>query len=335
MSLNNEVDSVMNILNQENIHIPKIGINLDLEPVERYQSVIVHFNIPKIRQKFQQLYKSYAPSFPGFESLSSFVTYLNRCRMMYFDELQYWSTLLEVPFHHIVMMQLLYEINSGCTTFIKEIEGQKVMVRTFDWPELFLKEVLYHGTFYKNGKAIYEGICILGGVGLFTGKSLTKDYCIAINYRRVSQLSLSSILYNFCNILRLYWPVSYLLREMLEKEVEYSTAVYRLSNDYLVSPVYYSICGFGQDPLIIQRGVNDYKHITGEFTIQTNCDNENLEQNLNIEYSIQRWKIVRKILEDKKSFKDIIQAIYTFPIIRDDTLFISFITREKFETSIL
>jgi hypothetical protein len=312
-------------MSQNNKEILKIGINLDLEPEERYQTLILNFNIPKIREKFIELYNDYAPQFFGFEKLSSFIVYLNQLRMMYLPELQYWSKIFDVPLHQVVLMQLLYEINSGCTTFIKD----GVMFRTFDWPELFLKEILYQATFYKNGKPIYEGICLLGNVGLYTGKSLTQNYCLAINYRRTQNITLYTILKNFLNILKLHWPVSYLLRYCLENELEYHDVINLLTNSALVSPVYYSICGFNENPLIIQRGVSDHKYFTGRYTIQTNCDNDKLDdKESNIEFSIERWKQVEKNLD-----KDL-KSNYKFPIIREDTIYCSIISNEQFTSNL-
>lgn len=335
--LNCKVTEFMNMLNRDESYSPilKIGINLDLEPEKRYQSLICQFDITQLKKEFQRLYNQYLPKFPGIEGIASFITFISQSKIKYYDEIEYWSKIFDMSFHQVVLMQLLYEINSGCTTYISTIEGKQVMVRTFDWPEPLLQKIIYHGEYYKNGKKIYEGISILGSVGMFTGKSSTQEYSLAINYRRLNCVTLSTIFNNFCNIMKSYWPVSYLLRHCLETEMDYNTTITSLKNACLVSPVYYSVNGFNQKPLIIQRGPTDFKDITGDYTIQTNCDNENLEQQLNIEYSIQRWIKVRDILEKEKDFNDIMISTLTYPIIREDTVYISIITDDKFETSVL
>lgn len=319
-----------------NNNIIKIGLNLDLEPEKRYQCLLVHFDILSIKKEIQNLYKKYAPQIPGLDIILSITTYLTQYKIMYYDEIYYWSNIFEIPFHQAVLMQLLYEINSGCTTIIHTNDNEKQsMIRTFDWPEPLLTKLLYQASFYKNGKKIFEGICILGSVGIFTGKN--DEYSLAINYRRTTDITLSTIFHNFLNTIKSYWPVSYLLRYCLEKSLSFDDCVNTLKNSLVISPVYYSINGFCHKPLIIQRSINSYKEFTGEYTIQTNCDQfDDVKEEKDIEYSYDRFFLAKKVIDNKgnKNENDMLKSLLKFPIKREDTIYISIINKEQFDTTI-
>jgi len=310
--------------------IKTFTINLDLEPKNRYSEIVSSFDINKISYMLNQIYDQYTNSIPFVESLVK----LNINKAIYSDEIQFWADTFNLPFYKVLVMQLLYEINSGCTTFV--IPGN-IMFRTMDWPLEFLKEITYQAVFIKNNVKIYEAVCWVGSIGIFTGKSLTNNYAVAINYRRVNDTNIKSIFNNYLRTINMCYPVSYLLRHVLETNTKYNTMIEILKNTKLISPVYYIVCKFNnqnkttKQPLIIQRDVESYEIISDLKIIQTNSDKNNGISN--IMYSKERAEIVRQAIEKYESIDDILINIYKYPVISHETIYLSIISKDMFITN--
>ncbi len=311
----------------------KFNINLDLEPKDRFKQLEQEFDLNLVKQKYEEVYEGYKPNIPFLETIISMIVNLNKDKIMFYDEILFWSKKLEVPFYKVVIMQLLYEVNSACTTFVGKFDGENTMIRTMDWPMDFLKEFTYHATFYKNSKPIYEGVCWLGAVGLFTGKSITQNYSLALNFRRTKEVSLATIFNNFKNTISSYWPVAYLTRYSLENNFSQDEVTNMLETCPLISPVYYILNKFNSNPIIFQRDPEACKIITGEQVIQTNCDNDKTEPD--IMYSVSRIKQVTKVLKKTNKLDEVFNGVNKYPVINEETIYISVINKDMFETIII
>lgn len=311
----------------------KIIINLDLNPNERFRQIEKEFDLNKVKQKYEEVYEGYKPNIPFLESIISMIVNLNKDKIMFYDEIQYWSEKLEVPFFKVVIMQLLYEVNSACTTFVGNFDRKNTMIRTMDWPMDFLKEFTYHATFHKNNKPIYEAICWVGAVGIFTGKSITNNYSLALNFRRTKDVSLTTIFNNFKNTISSYWPVAYLTRFVLENDYDIDTVKNILESCPLISPVYYILNNFNSNPMIFQRDPEDCKVITGNQVVQTNCDNDKTEPD--IMYSVSRIKQVNKVLKKTNKLEEVIKGVNKYPVVNEETIYMSIINKDCFDTIII
>ena len=266
-------------------------INLDLDVELRYEQLIKSFDITMIRTQFNSVYNTMVNQLPFVDTIISQLVNVNQSKIMYYDEIMYWSNIFNMPFHKVLLMQLMYEINAGCTTFVKD----NVMYRTMDWPMDFLKEMTYHGIFTKKSEVIYEAVCWLGSVGIFTGK--TANYSVAINYRRINDFSLGQIINKYLNVTNMYWPVSYLLRHTLETTNDTDNLINNLKSAKLVSPVYYIVNDFNGKASIIMREPKKYTHIIKQNLVQTNCDNDKIKNKtgLNIMHSYERHAFVKEL----------------------------------------
>lgn len=125
-------------------------IDLDKKLSRRYKKLIKSYDIKKIGDKLNEVYCQYLPKIPFINSLVSMITSArhkvpvakpgfcaSKSKIMYLDELEFWAKIFGVEFHKILVLQLLYEINSGCSTFVYD----NVMYRIMDWPMEFLKEM--------------------------------------------------------------------------------------------------------------------------------------------------------------------------------------------------
>lgn len=308
----------------------KFTIDLDKNVEERYSDIVSHYNIKNISKKINDIYDEYITSLgiPFLNFTVKMMIQLNKSNIMYRDELQFWSNKFNMPFHKILILQLLYEINSGCTTFVYD----RIMYRTMDWPIDFLKEITYHGIFVKNNKMIYEGIGWIGSVGLFTAKTL--DYAISINYRRINNVGLYSILKNLFNIITLKFPVSYLVRYIVENQMNTSDAINILKKIDVISPVYYTINVFDGIPSIIERDSTNFNEYKNEYVIQTNCDLcdvNNMDEDKNIMNSYERYNQINQMITKKLNKNKIIKTFNKYPIMNEDTIYFCTISKDSFE----
>lgn len=307
-------------------------IDLDLAPDDRFKVVERNFNFKKVKEKYEEVYESYKPTIPFFETFIRMIVSLHKDKIMFYDEIVYWSDKLEVPFYKVVIMQLLYEANAACTTFVGKFDGKNTMIRTMDWPMEFLKKFTYQATFYRDKKPIYEAVCWIGSVGVFTGKSITQEYSLALNYRRTKEISIGTILTNFKNTIYSYWPVAYLTRHVLENQYTCDETAHILQSYALISPVYYILNNFNSYPIIIQRDTETYTCITGSYVIQTNCDNDKTEPD--ILYSVYRMKHVTRLLKKTCVLSNVIKGVCKYPVMNDETIYMSIINKDTFKTNL-
>ena len=315
------------------MELKPIIIDLDKEPIHRYCQLVKQYDIKSISKKMAQVYEDFKLDIPFFDTVISTLIVSYKDKIMYRGEIQYWSNLFELDFYKVMIMQLLYELNSGCTTVVIPVSNVRTMFRTMDWAMDFLKEITYQAIFIKNGKAIFEAVCWLGSVGVFTGKSLTNDYSIAINYRRVNDMTTKQIMQNYLFTINMNWPVSYLVRNILENEFDYEKAFYNLSHAQIISPVYYIINNFNHKATIIRRTPDDKEILQNDILIQTNCDDQ--ETGLDIMDSHVRIKMLEKILVKTPDMDTITKTINKSPITNSITIYLSIISKNEFTTTII
>jgi hypothetical protein len=304
-----------------------------------------------LRNKYISMYKSFIGIIPLRESLLESIIKSNIDTIMYRDEIEYWAKIIGLPFYQVVILQLLYEINSGCTTFVTELNSLQTMIRLMDWPCEFLKEITYHGVFYSKGKPIFDAVCWIGSIGIFTARSIKSKYMVALNYRRLCNVTIHTIITAYLNTLvASAWPVSYLIRHMLETGEKYKQVVQTLETCKLVSPVYYIISSLKlstlSSPLIIQRAPEAHSTIHRLNPIQTNCDNIGSPDN--IMFSKERLGIINQILNPDpdpitgivpsnkiKTLESVLKQTCVYPIINKDTIYICIMNANTFDSMVI
>jgi len=306
---------------------PSFVIDLDLLPEQRYAHVINQFNIEKIKVEVNKLYNDFLPKIPFINSVITHIVKSNISKMMYYDEILYWSIILNIPFHKIVLLQFIYELNSACTTFVTTIKNKRTMYRTMDWHLDLLKYITYTATFIKHRRPIYDAVCWLGAVGIFTGKN--NEYSLAMNYRCLNNITFKSIFHNYTNCMNLFFPASYLIRDTLENN-NYEETKKRLCLTKLISPVYFTINHFDGVGSIIQRTSESFNLITDETVIQTNCDND-IDPS-NILFSHERLHQVRSLLNSCDKNKQIRKKLLIEPVINEATVYFCMMNKTQFKT---
>jgi len=303
-------------------------INLDLPVEKRYENILKLFDLKKIAKNLNDVYENFLPKhIPMVNNMISLSVKANKKKIMYKDEIKYWSKTLDLSFHKIMILQLLFELYAGCTTVVHN----KTMYRTMDWPLEFLKEMTYHAEFVKNSAKIYDGVCWIGCIGIFTGKN--EEFSISINHRKIKTKSVfeyvKGLFTKYSNAISTYWPVSYVVRHIFENKLSKFEAFNMLNGQPVISPTYFIINYFDElKPVIFQRDMKFCARITNDYVIQTNCDNENIDkpESENLMQSKERFVYIKNLIERGENVGENFERN---PIINENTIYTCIMSKDS------
>jgi N-acylethanolamine-hydrolysing acid amidase len=228
---------------------PKFTIHLDYPPDKRWNEVINHFkeHIPKATKIAEDMLGKNAVRL--LKPILKIATYSNG--IMYREELLSISKQTSIDPGLLLLLQLVYEAFAACTSVIVKTERYPIHIRTMDWNLPILRKLTFQAKFKFKNKTLFTGTSWAGYLGILTGMRhpQTKEeesYSISINYRRTPEsytTPYAEYLRNIYRTLKGYWPVAYLVREVLSYESTYYNAVDCFEKAQLISPTYVSICG--------------------------------------------------------------------------------------------
>lgn len=306
-------------------------INLNLEEKSRWKNIIDSNKekIIKIRPKLLELINNLVGSFE-YVLIPLINTFYWSNLIMYKDELNYLADMTELSFTQILILQLCYEACACCTSVITNVKSQKIFFRTMDWPFDFLKELTIDIEFKKNNSTIFYATSWIGYVGVLTA-TIPNKYSLAINFRSENNLSFDKILQNLNRLIKMYWPTGYLIRYICEKSLDEIDMISQIVNCDTVSPFYLTVLNSLGESYVINSSPSNEITIspkTTKYTIQTNCDFDKFEPN--ILYSVERRKMVEKIINSKSnnfdSIDDLIKSLCKFPVLNDETIYLCMMT---------
>lgn len=232
---------------------------------------------------------------------------------MYYDELLSISNMTKISLDKLLIMQLIYELSSACTTIVTK---DKIMYRTMDWPMLFLKDLTIEVEFVKHGKALFKATTWVGYVGIFTAMNYNYHYAVAVNYRRTKEIDLMSFIGNAIATLNMKWPIGYYVREVFSKNVNYQTAKQSFKDVTFISPTYISMSSEEECCVLTRDAEQLYNERTSLPLIQTNVDFD--KSTPDILYSNQRRVICQDVLTNSDDFAT---HLSVFPIINEETIY--------------
>lgn len=236
-----------------------------------------------------------------------------------------------MDFYKILLMQLIYEINSGCTTVVTRVKDQNVLFRTMDWPLKLLSRLTIKLRVIKNKQYLCSVVTWLGCVGWFT--AFNGSTAVMINYK-----SGTSILSSITKTMKLYYPVSYLVRTCYENNYSYNKIIRTLKHTNIISPCYYTVFNTKEDPIVITRLPTRYDVRYNSYSVQTNCDDD--KKRPNIMYSVERRKIIKDSIQKNNnnynSYDELLRDFAISPIINVETIYITQIDeKNNFKTYII
>lgn len=228
---------------------PEFTIHLDYPPDKRWNKVIDHFKeyIPKAIEIAEDLLGKHTVTL--LQPILNLATYSNG--IMYKEELLSISKQTNINPGLLLLMQLVYEAFAACTSVIVKTEHYPIHIRTMDWDLSILRKLTFQAKFKFNNKTLFTGTTWAGYLGILTGmrhpqSKKEEAYSISINYRRTPEsytTPYAEYLRNIYRTLKGYWPVAYLVREVLSYETTYYTAMDCFEKAQLISPTYITICG--------------------------------------------------------------------------------------------
>jgi len=270
-------------------------------------------------------------------------------KIMFYEELQYISKRTNMLFSEVLLLQLVYEANSACTSAIFTIDNKsktgkskysqdstnrigrsKYFFRTMDWDMEFLKKFTIKLNVMREGEMITEAVGWLGLVGYFTATSIKNKYSISVNYRRTTNQM--NILNNIYRTINGYYPIAYLVRVVVNSH-NIKETIKSLKNTQLISPCYFIVCDWNtykdislvRDCIITRDCDGTVNKRTTEL-IQTNCDFD--KTGPNILYSIERRNLFKAILSTTDgSVNDFLRQ----PIINHETIYLYYMCDGKTE----
>lgn len=233
-----------------------------------------------------------------YKALSGII-YLCKNYIMFYDELIYISEVTKIEFPKLLLMQLIYEATSAC--IITQVNNNSVMLRTMDWDMPILKNLTVELEFVKDGKTIFVAPTWVGCVGTFI-IHVPGKYTVAVNYRRTNKINFFTIIKNMYTTFMMSWPISYFVRNIAERGIEYDSVIEGLRSCNLISPCYITVFNPSGESCIITRNPrsSDISMMeNSEFLIQTNRDDNTQmnNNNENIMYSIERYKLASSLIK--------------------------------------
>lgn len=228
---------------------PQFTIHLDYPPNKRWTNVIAHFKnyIPKAVKIAEKLLGKSAVRL--LQPVLNLATLSNS--VMYKEELLSISRQININPGLLLLLQLVYESFAACTSVIVKTEKHPIHIRTMDWDLPILKKLTFQAKFKFKNKTLFTGTSWAGYLGILTGMrhpqtKREESYSVSINYRQTPEsytTPYAEYLRNIWRTLKGYWPVAYLVREVLCYETTYYNAVECFQKAQLISPTYIAVCG--------------------------------------------------------------------------------------------
>ena len=256
----------------------------------------------------------------------------------YYDEINYLAKRIGLGTFEALVLQLIYETSSACTSAVIRVQDKEFFIRTMDWPMLFLKDITIGLNIKRGSKLIGKVTTWLGYVGFLTASNVIDNYTISINYRRNVDISIASLVKNLYRTLSMKWPIGYLVRDIIETSHTTSNAIKILENSELITPCYVTFYVPNYKTFIITRDCDKNVNTRTDQLVQANCDWNKTEPN--ILWSLERVEHVKKtenmlnqIKGDLQS-RDILKCLLKHPVINDETIYIHYQYGNEFGTYI-
>jgi hypothetical protein len=261
------------------------AVNLDAPPRERWTHIIRdHLEyIPAVSELIDGIIGT---GMVASLATAAFSGLTKVGHVYYSEELQGIAEASGLPVGKIALMQIAYEVFAACTSIIIDApgsDGGKTVpfhIRTMDWDMEELKPLTIEVNFVRGGVTVFKATTWAGYVGVLTGMR-PEAFSVSINYRRSREGHerglLRGVMSNMVEGLTRSWPVSFLVREALDRCATYSAAVGALRESDLMAPTYITVAGVSSgEGIVITRNRNgceaDQQLVTSGFIVQANMD---------------------------------------------------------------
>eukprot|EP00179_Madagascaria_erythrocladioides_P006642 CAMPEP_0198315184 /NCGR_PEP_ID=MMETSP1450-20131203/5542_1 /TAXON_ID=753684 ORGANISM="Madagascaria erythrocladiodes, Strain CCMP3234" /NCGR_SAMPLE_ID=MMETSP1450 /ASSEMBLY_ACC=CAM_ASM_001115 /LENGTH=251 /DNA_ID=CAMNT_0044018283 /DNA_START=66 /DNA_END=818 /DNA_ORIENTATION=+ len=193
--------------------------------------------------------------------LRGFLAAAAKTRVVFYgDELQGIADETGMSLGHLVLVQLLYECATCCTSIVLDGDADTppLLVRTMDWYGDYLRPLTIEVAFQRAKRTVFTATTWAGYVGVLTGMR-HNAFGVSVNFRATAD---GSFWNNIKKALGRAWPNGFLVREVLDDDAAtYDAAVAYLADSALIAPCYFTVVGTraGQGA-IITRNINGDEH---------------------------------------------------------------------------
>ena len=267
---------------------PRYQVSLDDPPETRWNGVVTDYldHLPAALEMVDDLI--------GTGWLSEFVLSgfgaLTRLGLVHFGgEIKGIAQAAGVPIGKVALLQVAYEAFAACTSIVVEGQAHPLHIRTMDWDMPALQALTIEVDFVSQGKTLFSATTWAGYVGVLTGVR-AGAFSVSINYRRTEQVgrdgqALRATARNFLRgLFGRHWPVSFLVREVLQQDETFALALASLTASDLMAPTYITVAGVapGEGAIITrEREGGTHRNLVLElhsssepFIVQANMDVE-------------------------------------------------------------
>lgn len=266
----------------------------------------------------------------------------DKSKILYYDEICYFAKQINTDPYKVLMIQMIYEMSSACTSAILSFNGEDFYFRTMDSRFDFLKNITIGLNLKRNREYIGKVITWVGYVGYLTAINTFNNYTLAINYRKPENVTLTSLFKNLYRTTSLEtWPIGYLIREIIDNRMVLNSATDMIFKFKLADPCYITVLSPDDNKsFIITRDCDKLVDVRTTNLIQTNCDWISIENILddknkafefsntpeNILWSLERTILIKRIQDqiDKKiitTIDDITRSLLKFPVYNNETIY--------------
>ena len=224
---------------------PRYVVDLDAPASERWNHVVADYK-DKLSSVVTMTEDILGTGVGATIATSVFATAANVGWVHYSEELIGIAKATGIPLGKVVLLQIAYEAFAACTSIVVNgPDGYPLHIRTMDWEMEELQPLTIEVDFMKSGVLVHRATTWAGYVGVLTGLR-ANGFSVSVNYRRSlagAEEGVKGILHNLTRGFAGHWPVSFLLREVMESETTYEGAVAALQQSELMAPVYLTIAG--------------------------------------------------------------------------------------------
>jgi len=265
------------------VPMPRYTIDLGLPPIQRWTEIC---SVPAIKLNANYLYTVFTTLIPGPElgdlgkllADDYFPTELSQ-------ELQGCAAAFGFPYGYLALFNLGYEVSDACTSIVAQSnDGTVYHARNMDfWAGMgftdTLKELAILVDFQREGKTVFSSASFCGFVGVLSGFK-ADGFSVTVDTRFYPG-GIGQLFYEIIAAIeeRNASLVSFLLRDVMQNENDYESALTNLVNGELIADVYYIIAGAsaGQGAVISRNrtGADDVWSLdfpSRWYEVETNYD---------------------------------------------------------------
>mmetsp|Transcript_36827 Transcript_36827/g.41893 ORF Transcript_36827/g.41893 Transcript_36827/m.41893 type:complete len:355 (+) Transcript_36827:42-1106(+) len=233
-------------LASEGVKAKTYNINLDTDPLHRWDDVIEELYNPDVETFIQSLIKQFVPSWLKLPLDFVAPLFLKRRGDLGQEiigiskKIQEMNPKTSMTEGMAWLLNEIYVLNMGCTSIVGEHEDSHIIHGRnldYNWPAE-LSKITFQASFQRGGKTVYHGTMFLSFVGIPTGM---KPGAFSISYdERDKDNTLAG---NVLSILIGRMLPSWEIRNTLETQTTWENAVEYLSKTSMVAPAYFIVGG--------------------------------------------------------------------------------------------